>query len=72
MLRREFISSLFSGAAVGVPFSARGALPGLDGAGVSLAVKCKQLLLDLQDANRRLAETDAHLSQICVSADLTA
>jgi light-regulated signal transduction histidine kinase (bacteriophytochrome) len=64
MLRREFIVSLFSGAAVGAPFSARGASSGLDEAQVPLAVRCEQLPTDLQDANRRLAETDEHLSQV--------
>lgn len=64
MRRREFIASLFSGAAVGAPFSSRGASPGLDEAQAPLAARCEQLLLDLQDANRRLAETDEHLSQI--------
>jgi light-regulated signal transduction histidine kinase (bacteriophytochrome) len=64
MLRREFIASLFSGAAVGTPFPARGASPELNEAHVSLAAKCEQLQLDLQNAGRRLAETDEHLSQV--------
>jgi signal transduction histidine kinase len=64
MRRREFIASLFSGAAVGAPFSARGASPELDEARVPPAAQYEQLLLDLQDANRRLAETDEHLSHV--------
>jgi hypothetical protein len=57
MRRREFITSLFSGATAGVPLSARGEA---DGA----SAQRKQLLLDLQDANRRLAEAEEHLSQV--------
>jgi hypothetical protein len=54
------IASLFSGAAVGAPFFT----PEPDEERVPLAVQCERLLLDLQDANRRLAETDEHLSRV--------
>jgi hypothetical protein len=64
MRRREFIASLFSGAAMGVPLSARGEALKLDEARAPLAVPREQLLLDLQDANRRLAEAEEHLSQV--------
>jgi hypothetical protein len=64
MRRREFIASLFSSAAVGTPLSARGEAPKLDEALGPLAVQREQLLLDLQNANRRLAEAEEHLSQV--------
>jgi hypothetical protein len=64
MRRREFLASLLRGAAVGAPFCARAESPDHDEALVPPAAQREQLVLDLQDASRRLAETDEHLSQV--------
>jgi len=68
MRRREFLTSLFSGAAVGAPFVSGGESPPMSFHSVqasdeALAVRCKRLLLQVQEANRRLAEAERELSQ---------
>jgi|HubBroStandDraft_3_1064219.scaffolds.fasta_scaffold317360_1 hypothetical protein len=69
MRRREFLTSLFSGTAVGAPFfSGGGSPPTLSGSPQQsdqvLAARCEHLLLQVQEANRRFAEANQQLRQV--------
>ena len=61
MRRREFVKSLFSGAAVSAPVF--GTLRNAQGTDEALAVRCERLLLQVREANQRLAEAEQELSQ---------
>ena len=68
MRRREFLTSLFGGAAAGGPFFASGGSSTMPLGSVQereqgLAIRCERLLLQVQETNRRLAETERDLSQ---------
>jgi hypothetical protein len=69
MRRREFLTSLFGGTAVGAPFFAGGASPSLplysaQPSDEALAARCERLLLQVQEANRRFAEANEQLAQV--------
>jgi hypothetical protein len=75
MRRREFVQSLFSGAAVGAPFFAGGESPPMPSGSAqesaeALTVRCEHLLLQVQEANRRLAEAERDLSQVYYTVHL--
>ena len=72
MRRREFITSLFSGAAVGAPSSVQRGAPErmyskqeLNEVRASLAAQCERLSLDLQNTNQKLSEAREHCSIYC-------